>query len=103
MNGWQLLKVVGSGTEPVAARLVSANPIQVSTTAGRTTNASFRFDLSGQVIPFGAGRARVGIEVTEPESGGSGGVLTTLKNDGLVDGSKAGLGGLHKRYERRAA
>lgn len=98
LDGWQLFKGAGAQMEPVSARLVSQNPVPVTIVAGQTTNVLFRFDLSGEVIPFGAGRARIGIEVTEPSPAGSGTgptgpATTTLQNDSFVHGGQAGFQG----------
>lgn len=64
-DGWQLLARDATGERPVAAELVSDNPVAFAIDTGSTTNLSFQFETrEGGGGPSGNdGSLRVGIEV----------------------------------------
>ncbi len=64
-DGWQLLALDAAGERPVAAALVSDNPVAFTIDIGDTTNVSFQFETRGDDGgPRGNdGSLRVGIEV----------------------------------------
>lgn len=64
-EGWQLLALNAAGERPVAAELVSDNPVSFTIDTGGTTNVSYRFETrSSAGGASGAdGSLRVGIEV----------------------------------------
>jgi hypothetical protein len=74
LEGYTLSRVddAGSGSE-VSAKLVSANPAPLTISAGQTTTASLRFELSGgATLPMGTGTLAVELEVVKPETAGPG-------------------------------
>lgn len=67
LNGWTLERYEGSRWRTTQdAVLMSANPMTMTVVEGRTTDMTFRFGAGAELIPFGQGQARVGIEVVEP-------------------------------------
>lgn len=70
LDGWQLVQLMDGGSQASDARLVSENPTDVAVAEGLVSDVGFLFDVSGELIPFGLGRARINIEVfegSEPE------------------------------------
>lgn len=64
--GWQLVVVAADSTAtPIEATLVSASQVTTPIVTGEQTEVRFDFDISGEVIPFGFGRANIGIGVIE--------------------------------------
>ncbi len=79
--GWQLVVVAADGTTtPIDATLVSASQVATPIVTGEQTEVRFDFDISGEIIPFGFGRANIGlgvIEGAEPEAVCGNGVVET--------------------------
>jgi cysteine-rich repeat protein len=79
--GWQLVVVAADGTtSPIDATLVSASQVATPIVTGEQTEVRFEFDISGEIIPFGFGRANIGIGVlegAEPEAVCGNGVVET--------------------------
>ncbi|HEU4576635.1 MAG TPA: lamin tail domain-containing protein [Polyangiaceae bacterium] len=64
LPGWQLQRTGAAGTQPVAAELVSRNPLDFSIRAGELTTVTFQFRTSGEPGQSpGGGDLRVAIEV----------------------------------------
>ena len=65
-KGWQLSRIQKGIVTPVpAARLVSPNPMDVNVALLGITDVVFNFDITGEPIEFGHGRAKVRFTVHE--------------------------------------
>lgn len=64
LDGWQLERQSSAGSQYVPAELSSANPLEVSITAGALTTLTFQFKTGGPPkVTTGEGQLRVEIEV----------------------------------------
>lgn len=64
-KGWDLQRFTEGKFQSVEARLVSANPASFVIENQQTTDVMFEFDVTGEAIAFGSGRARIGFTVNE--------------------------------------
>ena len=85
LTGWQLARLDGGVATVVPATLVSQNPVNISIIAGQISPVDFLFDVSGELIPFGFGRASVSISVFEGGAAGTGGGMCTTNQISIGD------------------
>lgn len=64
LPGWQLTRSGAAGSQPIAAELVSTNPLDFSIRTGELTTVTYQFRTTGGAPPPGSdGEVRVAIEV----------------------------------------
>lgn len=63
LPGWRLTRGGAAGSQPVAAELVSSNPIAFGIRAGELTTVTYQFRTTGGAPAGGGGEVRVAIEV----------------------------------------
>src|SRR5690242_13575493 len=55
LPGWQLARSGPAGSQPIAAELVSSNPLDFSIRAGELTTVTYQFRTTGEAPPGGPG------------------------------------------------
>jgi hypothetical protein len=64
LPGWQLVRGSAAGRQPIAAELVSSNPLEFGIRAGELTTVTYQFRTMGGAAAAGSdGEVRVAIEV----------------------------------------
>jgi hypothetical protein len=64
LPGWQLARGGAAGSQPVAAELVSSNPLDFTIRTGELTTVTYQFRTTGDTpVAGGGGEVRVAIEV----------------------------------------
>lgn len=107
-DGWQIIRVPAGGVaEPVAAVLTSDNPVSFTIVQNAETPVGFSFTAGDNVIPFGQGRLKVSIDITEDNTDTDTGEECVIGNTNgnevaVLGDSFIGIGGMVQEIEALA-